>query len=288
MSSEAGDTTGSCDLVLTHLVELWLWCDVADPGAILLERAIPSLCDSRARLGQKPITLIEISAASWGEWLLRAARQTTSLVERFGCDRLIRLVRKAFPRDVPADPWQISSVVAVWRSRLMAEHPELAALVHTASAGYIRSEFNRRLMTWGRVDEALEAVDFDALCEWVRQAFGGINFFEMQLALEMEFSTAREAFPRPPRLTVDPETNVITLDGVGHKTNPHGVAVIKALLDAQADGKLPAATRDIRTRIPGCNHDTAFRRWKDALPDAVRECIKHKDGVGIYLELPPL
>ena len=143
-------------------------------------------------------------------------------------------------------------------------------------------------MTPGQVGKALDAVQFDPLCKWVRLVFGPINFIEMRHALEMEFSAAIEAFPSPPRLTVDLATNIVTLDNVKHKTDPRGAAVVKAMLDAQAEGELPAAIKNIRKRIPDCGHDTTFRRWRDALPEPVLECIKHKDGVGIYLELPPL
>ena len=288
LSSEE-DMRMSPDFVLIYLAQIWILSDEADLGARRLQQAIPFLRKSRANLGQPPITVAGISAGSWGEWLLRTAQAITHFGEPVGCGPLIRMVLNAYPReDVAADPWQFGSVVGAWRSRLIPEQTEIAALVHTAAAGYVRSEFCRRLMTWGQVDKALDAVQFGPLCEWVRRAFGAINFVEMRHALEMEFSAALEAFPNPPRLSVDADTNTIILDGISHKSDPHGVAVIKAMLEAKVVGELPASSKRIRERIPGCHHDTTFRRWRDALPEAIRECIKHKDGTGLYLELPPL
>ncbi len=288
-ASTREDTTTSPDFVLNYLVEIWIRSNEADPGAKLLQQATPLLRKSRANLGQTPITVAEISGGSWGEWLLRTAQGVTQLSRKFGCDSLIDMVLNAYPwEDVAAHPWQFGLVVPVWRSRLLAEQPEFAALVHTSRTGYVRSEFCRRLMSRGQVGNALDAVQFDPLCKWVRSVFGQINFIEMRHALEMEFSAALEAFPPPPRLTVDLATNVITLDNVKYKTDPRGAAVVKAMLDAQADGELPTAISNIRKRIHDCHHDTTFHRWKDTLPDPVRKCIQGKGGGGTYLELPPL
>jgi hypothetical protein len=211
---------------------------------------------------------------------------TNFLSNQFGCGELVRRVRLAFPRDVPSDPWEFMLVLGAWRSGALTDAPPIAALVHTALSGGVRSEFARRLMARQDVDVVLDAVDLDSLAAWVMRTFRPIDFWGLRYELAAEFEVAAESFPPPPRMTVDTDTNTVFLDGVAHKVEPEGAAVVKAVIDAHDAGELPASTRQIRRRMSRCNHDTTFRRWRDALPAPIRNCIKGKDGVGVYLELP--
>jgi hypothetical protein len=176
--------------------------------------------------------------------------------------------------------------MGAWRSGLLVDDP-MASLVHTSLAGHVRCEFARRLMTWGNVYEALNAVRLDPLCKWVDQAFGGVNFADMRQSLELEFSAALEAFPSPPRLSVDLDTNTITLDGVPYTSlDPRAVRLIDALRQA---GGVPMSRKDLSDQVPGCKGgEKAVRRAETCLPEGLRRLIKSVEGKGTWLELPPL
>jgi hypothetical protein len=138
------------------------------------------------------------------------------------------------------------------------------------------------------IGAVLDRIELNGLVAWVRETFHLVDFDLLHCELMLEFDAAAESFLPPPRLVVDLQTNVVTLDGVAYKVEAEGAILVQAVVEANKAGELPAAIRRIRRRIPGCHHDTTFQRRKDRLPKPIQNCIKGKSGAGVYLELPPI
>jgi hypothetical protein len=275
------------EYVLVYLAEVCLRCDEADPGARRLEQSLPYLQRTKAGLGEGPVRLLDVSAPSYAQWVLRAARWTIGYVSQcFGCEALTQRLLTAFPRNAPSDPWEFSLTLAAWRSGMLAIDPQTAALVHTDRSGHVRSEFAKRLMARGDFGAVLDAVELDSLAAWLRDRFRPLDFNFIHHELIAEFEATTESFPPPPWLSVDLDRNTITLEEKTYEVEPRGAALVKALLDAHMAGELPTATCRIRGRLQNCNHDTTFRRWRERLPDPIRACIRGSEGAGIYLQRP--
>jgi hypothetical protein len=179
--------------VLGNLADLWIISDEADPRVKLIENALPYIAHSRPNT---PVKVGNVCAKSVSEALLRAAQFITQSLRRgFGCGSLIQLIQTAYPRDIPADPWDFNLALA-WFASFKSTDTALAA--HTAKFVSGRTEFLRQIFK-SDLKKAITAVRLKPLCEWLQQTYAAFDEAWYCEALELEFSHATFPSQEPPR-----------------------------------------------------------------------------------------
>jgi hypothetical protein len=94
---------------------------------------------------------------------------------------------------------------------------------------------------------------------------------------------------RSDRLTIDWESNSLTLDGVVHGgLDPTGLRIIAALQEALWSGNPVVSGPKLSELVPGCRGgEKAVRRKLEKLPEAIQSLVEAERGTGYWLQLPP-
>src|SRR5262249_32040729 len=104
--------SGTPHFLLSQLAHLWVRSDPKDEQGKLIEQARPHLALARrtvepVRIGRACDTSIAATVLLAAQWL------TTYLGNSCGCGRLVGIVQASFPRESPADPWDLGQATAV-------------------------------------------------------------------------------------------------------------------------------------------------------------------------------
>ena len=95
--------------------------------------------------------------------------------------------------------------------------------------------------------------------------------------------------PNAGRLAIDIDTGTATLDGETHKLEPRLIRLLDIIHLLKVPTKIEKVRYSLKvTHSVECNHNNTYQRWKANLPERFRNCIKGKQGVGIWFELPDL
>jgi hypothetical protein len=174
-------------VLLAHLAQLWVISDLKDAKALLIEQSLPHL--GRARGTTTAIQIGGAYGTSVAEAALRSARRVTMHLQgACGCGALVQIVQVTFPRDRPADPWELGMTI------LFAGQAESIGgdggkwLIEKDGK---RSEFKRRLYTY-KLTEAARLVRVGPLCKWLLNEFGAFDWQPLREGLKLEFL---QAFP---------------------------------------------------------------------------------------------
>jgi hypothetical protein len=111
---------------------------------------------------------------------------------------------------------------------------------------------------------------------------------DLQTAMRLEVAEWAKG-QRSNRLTIDLESNSLTLDGILHADlDPIGLRIIDALEKELRSGNLVVSGSRLSELVPGCRGgEKAVRRKLAKLPKAIRSLVKALPGKGHWLQLPP-
>jgi hypothetical protein len=196
--------------VLGHLAELWII--TREPGAWArpVTAVFERLTKARAARGFVPVRIGPVVETSLTESLWKAACYVTQTMGgAFGCGQLVSITRTAFPDDPARHPSLIHGALT-WFAALPFDPPEMVqAVIRLGREPSVMTRLTSRFAGY-EVRNALGAVQFAPLYDWLRETFPAFDGPWLRQELALEFTLLPNEAPVPNTAAPTEDDNYIT------------------------------------------------------------------------------